>query len=110
MNSSTKQIIYGLMALVGLCVTWYFNIQAFTADPNYSFATFVSENYVNPSSASAFNDLIVVLIVFFFWSFLEAEKLGMKHWWVYVPLTILVAIAFSFPFFLLMRERALVKY
>jgi len=107
MNSNAKQIFYGVMAVVGICVTWYFNLQAIGADPNFDYSAFVSDNYVNPSSASIFNDILVVVFVYWFWSFFEARKLGMKHWWIHVPLTIFVAIAFSFPLFLLLRERAL---
>lgn len=107
MSSNAKQIFYGLMAIVGVCATWYFNIQAMQIDPNFSFAVFISDNYVNPSSASITNDITVVLVVFFFWSFFEARKLKMKHWWVYVPLSVGIAIAFAYPLFLLMRERAI---
>ena len=107
MSSAAKQVIYALFAVVGLCVTWYFNLQAMEADPNFSFASFVRDNYVNPSSASIMNDIAVVCVVFFFWSFFEAKKLGMRFWWAYIPLTLVIAIAVAFPVFLLMRERAL---
>ncbi len=104
-----KQVFYAVMAVTGVCVTWYFNLQAMQLDPNFSFASFVRDNYVNPSSASIANDIAVILVVFFFWSFFEARRLKMKHWWVYVPLSIGVALAFAFPLFLLMRERALAQ-
>lgn len=109
MNTNTKQIFYALMAIVGVCATWYFNLQAMELDPNFSFASFIGDNYVNPSSASIANDIVVILVVFFFWSFVEARRLEMKHWWVYVPLSIGIALAFAFPLFLLMRERAIAK-
>ncbi len=102
--SNYKQVFYAIMAIVGLCATWYFNLQAMQ-DPNFSYATFIADNYVNPSSASIMNDIAVILVVFFFWSFFEAKRLGMKHWWVYVPLSILIALAVAYPLFLLMRER-----
>ncbi len=105
--SSSKQVFYAVMALVGVCATWYFNLQAMELDPNFSFASFIRDNYVNPSSASIMNDIAVILVVFFFWSYFEARRLGMKHWWVYVPLSIGIALAFAFPLFLLMRERAM---
>lgn len=107
MNSNTKQIFYAVMAVVGVCATWYFNLQAMELDQNFSFASFIRDNYVNPSSASIANDIAVILVVFFFWSFVEARRLRMKHWWVYVPLSIGVALAFAYPLFLLMRERAI---
>lgn len=109
MSSTSKQIFYAIMAIVGVCVTWYFNLQAMELDPNFSFASFISDNYVNPSSASIANDIAVILVVFFFWSFFEARRLGMKHWWVVVPLSVLIALAFAYPLFLLMRERTLAK-
>ncbi len=107
MTSKAKQIIYAVLAIVGLCVTWYFNLKAGALGPDFSLASFIADNYVNPSSASIMNDIIVVCVVFFFWSFFEARELEMKHWWVYIPLALGIAIAFAFPFFLLMRERAI---
>lgn len=104
---SSKQFFYAVMAVIGICATWYFNLQAMELNPDFSFASFVRDNYVNPSSASIANDIAVILIVFFFWSFIEARRLGMKHWWVYVPLSIFIALAFAYPLFLLMRERAI---
>jgi len=109
MSTSAKQVFYAVMAVVGVCATWYFNLQAMELDPNFSFASFVRDNYVNPSSASIANDIAVILVVFFFWSFFEARRLSMKHWWVYIPLSIGIALAFAFPLFLLMRERAIAR-
>jgi len=105
MSSITKQFIYAVLALVGVSVTWYFNLQLMLVPGDFSLGAFIADNYVNAASASITNDLLVVVVVFLFWSFGEARKLGMKHWWVYVPLTFGIAIAFSFPLFLLMRER-----
>lgn len=107
MSSMQKQVFYGVAAIVGLMVTWYFNLQAMQANPDFSYATFIADNYVNPSSASITNDIAVVCLVFFFWCYQESRRLGMRYWWLYIPLAILVAIAVAFPMFLLMRERKL---
>lgn len=107
MSSTTKQTFYAIAALVGLSVTWYFNLQAMETDPNFSLLTFISDNYVNPSSASITNDIAVVCAVFFFWCYCESTRLGMKYWWAYIPLALLVAIAVAYPLFLLVRERKL---
>ena len=101
-----KQAFYGLAALIGLCANWYFNVQVFTSDDE---ATFLGLAYSNPASASLTNDLLVVGAVFFVWSWFEARRLSMKHWWVYVVMTFGVAIAVAYPNFLLMRERAMVR-
>jgi len=107
MTSQQRQFFYALAAVIGLCVTWYFNLQAMQADPNFSLATFLADNYVNPSSASIANDILVVCLVFFFWCYVESKRLNMRFWWIYIPLSLLVAIAVAFPTFLLMRERRL---
>ncbi len=107
MTSITRQIFYLATALIGLCVTWYFNLQAMSADPNFSFASFIADNYVNPSSASITNDIAVVCVVFFFWCYAESKRLGIKGWWLYIPLSLVIAIAVAFPIFLFQRERKL---
>lgn len=107
MTSMQKQVFYAIAALVGLCVTWYFNLQAMQLNPDFSYASFIADNYVNPSSASITNDIAVVCAVFFFWCYHESKRIGLKLWWLYIPLSILIAIAVAFPIFLLMRERKL---
>lgn len=109
MTSIQKQIVYGLASIVGLCATWYYNIQFITQNKGSSTAKFVTDNYVNAASASIANDLIVVVFVFFFWSFLEARKWKMRFWWLYVIGTFLGAIACTFPLFLCMRERRMAQ-
>lgn len=88
-------------------MTWYFNLKLILGSDDFSIFTFISDNYVNGASASITNDILVVTLVFLFWSFFEARKLGMKNWWLYIPLTFGIAIAFSYPLFLFMRERNL---
>lgn len=105
MTSKTRQIVFGITALVGIAVTWYYNIQFMEAYGGFSVIQYVADNYVNAASASISNDILVVVFTFLFWSFFEARRLGMRRWWVYVVLTFAIAIAFAFPLFMLMRER-----
>jgi len=51
--------------------------------------------------------MCLAAIAFLMWLPFEAHRLGMRRWWVYAVLTVCVAFAFSFPLFLLMRERRL---
>ena len=104
---SKLEYVYGLIAIIGVIATWSFNILFMQEHGGFSLGLYLSENYVNYASGSISNDIIVVVVAFFIWSFNEAKKLGMKHWWVYVPLTFVVAIAFAMPLFLMMRERRL---
>ncbi|MCZ6802583.1 MAG: DUF2834 domain-containing protein [Proteobacteria bacterium] len=107
MTTEARQFVYGITAIVGIFVTWYFNIQFMLESGGFSILQFVSDNYVNAASASIINDISVAVFTFLFWSFFEARKIGMRNWWVYVVLTFVIAIAFAFPLFMLMRERCL---
>ena len=104
-SSKKLQVIYGICAIAGVIFTMYFNVQFIIEHNGFSLATFINENYVNNASASISNDLLVVVVAFLVWSFVESRRLSMSNWWVYVVLTFGVAIAFALPLFLLNRER-----
>jgi len=108
-DSKTLQVIYGLCAIAGVGFTMYFNILFIIEHGGFSALTFITDNYVNYASASISNDILVVVAVFFVWSFFEARRLSMSYWWLYVVLTFGIAIAFAFPLFLLNRERRLAE-
>ncbi len=106
MNLTPKQIAYAVLAVIGLIATWYFNLQ-FMAESGGSFdvGEFIAAGHANSAASSLSNDLAVGTVAFLVWSFFEARRLGMRHWWVYLVLTFTVAFAFSYPLFLLMSDR-----
>ena len=109
MNTENRMIFFAAASVIGIIVAWYFNIQYIQASENLSLIAFVQDMYVNSASASISNDLFVVVAVFLVWSFSEAKRLGMRHWWVYPVLTFGIAIAFAFPLLMYMREKAISK-
>ena len=109
MNTKQRQIIFAICALSGIVLTMYFNIPFMIEHGGFPLTTFITDNYVNHASGSISNDILVVLVAFLFWSFFEAKRISMPNWWIYAVLAFGVALAFSFPLFLLMRERHLAK-
>ena len=107
MSSVTKQCVYGVLAIVGIVVTWYFNLQFMSQHEGFSLGQFVAATHVNAAASSIANDLGVVVLVFLFWSFFEARRLKIPHWWLFFVFTFVIAIAFTYPLFLLVRERVL---
>ncbi len=109
MQISFRQGIYAALAVAGLISTWFFNLQ-FMAEAGGSFPVleFVRGGYANSAAASLTNDLLVALLSFLVWSFVEARRLAIRHWWVYVVITFGIAFAVAFPLFLLVRERRLI--
>lgn len=97
------------LAILGMCYTWYFNIQYFMNDENASLLNFFKIAEATLPGKSYGADLLVVVLTFFVFMIPESIKLKIKYWWVLIPLTFLIAVAFTFPLFLYMREHAIEK-
>jgi hypothetical protein len=108
MRLTPRQIVYLALAVLGLILTWTFNLR-FMEESGGAFdaVAFVRAGYVNNAAASLSNDLLIALATFLVWSFAEARRLHMRHWWVVPVLCFGVAFAFAFPLFLFFRERRL---
>jgi hypothetical protein len=97
---------YLLLSAVGLAGTWYFNLR-FGAEGGGQ--TYLQGWFANAASSSAAVDVIVTAVVACVFYVVEGRRLGMRRAWVLVPLTFLLALAFTFPLFLALRERALAR-
>ena len=102
-----RKYIFLTLAILGVCYTWYYNIQFFLEYETYSIIDFIEMANANFAGKSLGADLTVVVLTFFVWFIPDARKLKVKGWWVLIPLTFLVAIAFTFPLYLFLRERRL---
>ncbi len=101
--------VYLILSILGVCYTWYYNIQWFQAVENPSLSSFFADAQGNFAGKSFGADLTVVILTFFVFMRSESFKLKIKYWWVLIPLTFLVAIAFTFPLFLYVRANRLEK-
>lgn len=96
-----RQIVYGALAVVGLAGTWYFNL-TYSGEVSYLAAWFA-----NAASSSAAVDLLVAFTAGSIFMIAEGRRLGMRVPWLYVVFGVILAFAFTFPLFLLVRERTL---
>lgn len=101
--------LYLLLAIIGLVYTWYFNIQFYQTATDTSILNFIDLTKTTVPAQSIVADITVVGITFLVWMVYESLKLKIKYWWLVIPLTFLVALAFSFPLFLYMRANRLEK-
>ena len=101
--------IFLLISFIGICYTWFYNIQYFMSYEDASLVHFFELAQSNFAGKSFGADLSVVVLTFFVWFIPDARKLKIKAWWVIIPLTFLIAVAFSFHFYLYLRERTLEK-
>lgn len=93
-------LVYAVLALLGLAGTWFFNIQSARAGEDYIAGWFASS-----ASSSAAVDVIVVAIAACIFMIIEARRQQMSPFLAgaLVPLSFLVAIAFTLPAFLAWR-------
>lgn len=90
---------YFALAVVGGVGTWYHNLR-------YSGGNYLGDWFANPASSSAAVDIIVVLLVASVFYVREGRRLGWRLplVLVFIPLSVVVAVAFAFPLFLGLRE------
>jgi len=104
-----RKHLFLLLSVLGICYTWYYNIQWFQATENPTFLNFFSDAQNNFAAKSFGADLTIVVLTFFVFMIPESMRLKIKYWWILIPLTFLIAIAFTFPLFLYMRENTIQK-
>ena len=101
--------LYLVLSIMGICYTWYYNILWFQTVEDTSFISFFKDTQQNYAGKSIGADLTVVVFSFFAFMIPESLRLKIKYWWLLIPLTFLIAIAFTFPLFLYLRHLALEK-
>jgi len=102
----TKKNIYLILAIIGFIVPYYFFLQL-PAENAFNLSLLIQPFFANSFMKGAAMDLTISVIVFWFFVFLEANKLQMKNPWIYLLATVLVGMSFALPLFLYVRERRL---
>ena len=102
--------MYLIIGIAGAAFTTISNIEFVKAyGPGFDFIKFVELAKNNPASQSLSFDLLFVASAIFIWMFIESRRLSMRHFWIITLATFSIAIAFSAPLFLFLRERRLLE-
>jgi phosphoglycerol transferase MdoB-like AlkP superfamily enzyme len=99
-----KKTIYFIFAVLGLVLPYYFLI-SFLSENGLNLALIIQELFANKISTFFAIDLIISIIVFWFYLYHEATTRKMKNWWVYILASLTVGLSFALPLFLYFRER-----
>ncbi len=100
----TRSIYFFSLAAIGVITAWLFNGLAVMRGEDYLKAWFgTSVDWVLSA------DLLIVAIAGSSFMIIEGRRLGMRRIWLYLVLAGITAMAFVFPLFLAMRERALAR-
>ena len=95
-----RKNIFLVLTIIGFIAPYYFFLQVREFDLNTVFQQFAASKILSGIAA----DLLISVIVFWFFMFTEARKLEMKNAWVYFLATLLVGLSFALPLFLYYRE------
>lgn len=94
-----------MLAGIGLVTAMVFNGIAVMSGQDYAAAWFgTAVDWVLSA------DLSVVALASVVFMLAEARRIGMKRVWLYIALSGVTAMAFTFPLFLAMRERHLAGF
>lgn len=98
--------VYLSVAAIGLIGTAWFNFQSIQ-DP--SGEPFLSAWFANPSVTSLSIDLLATASAASIFIIVEGRRLAIRWYWLYVALSFVTAVGFTFPLFLAVRERRMAQ-
>ena len=97
--------VYAALSALGLIGTWYFNLAFFASGAT----DYLGGWFANAASSSAAVDIIVMAIAACVVMVVEGRRIGVRPLVIglLVVLSFVIAVAFTFPLFLALRERRL---
>ncbi len=98
-----RKNVFLILTIIGFIAPYYFFLQVRDFNLGELLQLFSASKILSGVAM----DLLVSVIVFWFFMFMEARKLQMKNPWVYLLATLLVGLSFALPLFLYFRERKL---
>jgi hypothetical protein len=107
MQSRSLALVYLVLGLVGLVLTWSQNLAYLGPAAAGGFLDFLRGTVANPGARSIAFDILIVGWTASIWMVIEGRRRRMKFVWLYPVLGWTVAMAFAVPLFLAVRELAL---
>jgi Terpene cyclase DEP1 len=103
--SKLHERAYFGLALVGLLLTWYFNIRFFAGGGSMAPGSFFASAFANPLTTAITLDVYWSALVFSAWAVAERAEPFAPSPWAYVVLCFAVGLAFALPLYLGRRRQ-----
>ena len=99
--------LYYVLAVVSLCVGWYFNQKyVFTYPADASWMHFTTMLFDNPAAGSGGQDLIITnAILFPLWTMIDGPRRGLRWTWIYFVMSLFTSFGFAMAMYLAAQER-----
>lgn len=101
---TTREMLYVVLAALGVIIPMYYNIQYMSAGGNF-LLDFFTVSMQSAITASVLCDLLIAFAAFNVLLFTEGRKFGSRNFTICVAVSWLVSFAAGLPLFLLLRER-----
>lgn len=94
---------YLAMCVIGTVLPWTF-FGAFFISHGFDIPLFVRSLFANGPAAGFSTDVVLSIVVFWVWSFLDARETGTRSWWIMLPAGCLVGLSLALPLYPYLRS------
>jgi len=101
-----REITYAVLAVLGVVLPMYYNLQYLAAGGNL-LVDFFTVPLQNAVTASVLFDLLIAFAAYNVLLFSDGPRLGSGKFWLCIVVSWLISFAAGLPLFLLLRERQL---
>lgn len=106
-RASLVERLYYVLAVVSVCIGWYFNQKyVFTYPAEASWTHFTMQLFATPAGGSGAQDLIITnAILFPLWTMIDGPRRGLRWTWLYFAMSLFTSFAFAMGLYLAAQER-----
>src|SRR6266508_2303222 len=101
-----RKNVYLVLAVMGLVAPYWFFFN-FLNTNGLNISLLVQQLFANNISTFFAVDLVISILVFWSFMFIEASKLQMKNSWLYLLASLVIGLYFGLPLFLYFSDRTL---
>jgi hypothetical protein len=96
---------YLVSAILGTVIPWAFFASFFSTE-GINVPLFISSLFVNGPAGGFSADVLISIVVFWVWSYTDAQKNQIRRWWLVLPASFSVGLSLALPLYLYLREEA----
>lgn len=100
----TLRQFYLAAAVVGTIVPWWF-FGSFFSTSGFSIPIFVQALFDNGAAGGFAADVLISLVIFLVWSWHDACRHSVAHWWLVLPASFGVGLSLAMPLYFYLRTR-----
>ncbi len=94
---------YLMMAIAGTIVPWIF-FAGFFGGEGFNIPLFIRSLFANGAAGGFSADILISVVVFWVWSYADAQQKGIRNWWWVLPASMTVGLSLAMPLYFYLRS------